>query len=39
MTGDTMRDLLQPLIGKSGSISMLVSRIGQVAFRPRRIRS
>ena len=32
MTGDTMRDLLQPLIGKSGSISMLVSRIGQVAF-------
>lgn len=32
MTGDTMFDLLQPLIGKSGSISMLVSRIGQVAF-------
>ncbi len=32
MTGDTMHDLLQPLIGKSGSISMLVSRIGQVAF-------
>jgi spore germination protein GerM len=32
MTGDTMVDLLQPLIGKSGSISMLVSRIGQVAF-------
>lgn len=32
MTGDTMRDLLQPLIGKSGSISMLVSRIGQVSF-------
>jgi hypothetical protein len=32
MTGDTMRDLLHPLIGKSGAISMLVSRIGQVAF-------
>lgn len=32
MTGDTMLDLLQPLIGKPGSISMLVSRIGQVAF-------
>jgi hypothetical protein len=32
MTGETMRDLLTPLIGKSGSISMLVSRIGQVAF-------
>ncbi len=32
MTGETMRDLLNPLIGKSGSISMLVSRIGPVAF-------
>ncbi len=32
MTGDTMRDLLTPLIGKSGSMSMLVSRIGPVAF-------
>jgi hypothetical protein len=32
MTGDTMRDLLKPLIGKSGSMSMLVSQIGQVAF-------
>jgi hypothetical protein len=32
MTGDTMRDLLKPVIGKSGSMSMLVSRIGQVAF-------
>jgi hypothetical protein len=27
-----MRDLLMPLIGKSGSMSMLVTRIGQVAF-------
>ena len=26
MTGDTMRDLLTPLIGKSGSMSMLVSQ-------------
>jgi hypothetical protein len=32
MTGETMRDLLTPLISESGSISMLVSRIGQVAF-------
>ncbi len=32
MTGDTMRDLLKPLIGKSGSMSMLVSQIGPVAF-------
>ena len=32
MTGETLRDLLQPLIGKSGSVSMLVSRIGSVAM-------
>jgi hypothetical protein len=32
MTGETMRDLLKPLIGKSGSISILVSRIGPVTF-------
>ena len=32
MTGDTMRDLIKPLIGKSGSMSLLVSRIGQVGF-------
>jgi hypothetical protein len=32
MTGETMRDLLSPLIGKSGQISMLVRRIGPVAF-------
>jgi len=32
MTGETMRDLLTPLIGKPGSISLLISRIGQVAF-------
>jgi hypothetical protein len=32
MTGETMRALLEPLIGKSGVISMLVSRIGSVAL-------
>jgi hypothetical protein len=32
MTGETIRDLLKPLIGKSGSISILVSRIGPVTF-------
>jgi hypothetical protein len=32
MTGDTIRDLLKPLIGKSGSLSLLVSNIGQVGF-------
>jgi hypothetical protein len=32
MTGETMRVLLEPLIGKSGVISMLVSRIGPVTF-------
>ncbi len=32
MTGETICDLLKPLIGKSGSISLLVSRIGQVSF-------
>jgi hypothetical protein len=32
MTGETICDLLKPLIGQSGSISMLISRIGQVDF-------
>lgn len=32
MTGETMRDLLQPLIGIDGSISMFVSKVGPVAF-------
>ncbi len=32
MTGETIRDLLKPLIGKSGSISLVVSRIGQIGF-------
>lgn len=32
MTGETIRDLLEPCIGKTGSVVMLVSRIGQVGF-------
>jgi hypothetical protein len=32
MTGETIRDLLEPLIGKPGSISMVVSEVGQVGF-------
>ena len=32
MTGETIRDLLEPLVGKSGSISMVVSRIGHIGF-------
>jgi hypothetical protein len=30
MTGETIRDLLKPFIGKSGSISVVVSRVGQI---------
>jgi hypothetical protein len=32
MTGETIRELLQPLIGKSGAISMVVSRTGRIGF-------
>jgi hypothetical protein len=32
MTGEMIRELLKPLIGKSGSISMVVSRIGHIGF-------
>jgi hypothetical protein len=32
MTGETLRELLEPLIGKSGSISMVASRIGHIGF-------
>jgi hypothetical protein len=32
MTGETIRDLLKPLIGKSGSIFMVVSRSGNIGF-------
>jgi hypothetical protein len=32
MTGETIRDLLKPLIGKSGSISMIVRRAGHIGL-------
>lgn len=32
MRGDTVRDLLKPVIGKSGSISMLIRQIGPIGF-------
>jgi hypothetical protein len=32
MTGETIHDLLKPLIGKSGTISLVVSRVGQIGF-------
>ncbi len=32
MTGETIRELLEPLIGKSGSIFVVVSEIGHVGF-------
>jgi hypothetical protein len=32
MTAETMRDLLDPLVGKRGSIFMVVSRTGPIGF-------
>jgi hypothetical protein len=32
MTAETIRDLLLPLVGKSGSVFMVVSRIGPIGF-------
>src|ERR1700753_4084636 len=32
MTAETVCDLLRPLIGKSGSVFMVVSEVGQVGF-------
>ena len=32
MTAETIRDLLEPVIGKSGSVFMVVSRIGPIGF-------
>jgi len=32
MTGETIRDLLEPVIGKSGAIYLAVSNIGQVGL-------
>lgn len=32
MTGETIRDLLEPLIGRSGAISMVLSRTGHMGL-------
>jgi hypothetical protein len=32
MTGETLCELIKPLIGKSGTISMIVSRIGHIGL-------
>lgn len=32
MTGQTICDLLKPLVGKSGSLSLIVSRIGPIGI-------
>jgi hypothetical protein len=32
MTGETVRDLLKPLIGKSGTIVMVFGRVGQIGY-------
>jgi hypothetical protein len=32
MTGEAIRELLEPLIGKSGSISVIVRDLGQASF-------
>jgi hypothetical protein len=32
MTAETIRDLIKPLVGKSGSISMVVNRVGPIGF-------
>ena len=32
MTGETIRELLEPLVGKSGSISMVIRRAGHLGF-------
>lgn len=32
MTGETILNLLKPLVGQSGSLSLIVSRIGQIGF-------
>ena len=32
MTGETMSELLKPLIGKSGTIFMVMNQTGQVGF-------
>jgi hypothetical protein len=32
MTAETIRDLLEPLVGKSGAIYLVVNRIGPIGF-------
>jgi hypothetical protein len=32
MTGETIRDLLQPVVGQTGALVLVVSRVGQVRF-------
>ena len=32
MSGETIRELLEPLVGKSGSISMVIRRAGHIGF-------
>ena len=32
MTGETLSDLLKPLIGKAGSVHMVIKRIGPIGF-------
>jgi hypothetical protein len=32
MTGETVQDLIRPLVGKSGSLSMVISRVGPIGF-------
>jgi hypothetical protein len=32
MTGETVCELLKPLIGKSGTIFMVVGKVGQIGF-------
>jgi len=32
VTGETLRDLIKPLIGKPGSVHLIVKRIGPIGF-------
>ena len=32
MTGEAIHELLKPLIGKSGTISLVISRVGDIGF-------
>lgn len=37
MTGEMIRDLLKPLVGKSGSLSLVVSRTGHIGFAAKKL--